>query len=236
MNIFKDIYHLFLPPTCAMCGEPLQEGVDFFCTGCRWEMPLTGFCNRIDNPVVRKFYGHLPIVNASAFLWFSEGSVTRNMIHNFKYRGNWRYALKAGEWYGRELRDGGLYADVDIVVPVPLHFRKLLKRGYNQSEYIAEGIASALQVPVDLRSTFRKRYNRSQTEHHKEERWKNVENIFAVRHPESLKGKHILIVDDVLTTGATIISFARTILEAVPECRISIAALAVSRAELGNFK
>lgn len=236
MNPLKEIYHLFLPPSCAMCGETLAEGVDFICPRCRWEMPLTGFPAQIDNPVARRFHGHIPVVNASALLWFADGGDVREMIHNFKYRGSWRHALKAGEWYGRELSVGGLYADVDIVLPVPLHLRKLLKRGYNQSEYIARGIASILRVPVDLRSTVRKRYNRSQTRRRKSERWENVEDIFAVRRPAELAGKHILIVDDVLTTGATVISLARTILDAVPDCRISIAALAVSRAELGNFR
>lgn len=236
MSILKDIAGLFLPRTCAMCGEPLPEGVGFVCTRCRWEMPLTGFGRSFDNPVVRKFHGLIPIVNASSYLWFADGSDTRSMVHAFKYSGNWRYAYDAGAWYGEELRDGGLYYDVDLIVPIPLHIRKLLKRGYNQSEYIARGMSSAMGVPVDRHSVVRRRYNRSQTEHRKSDRWKNVEGIFAVKHPDRLAGKHILLVDDVLTTGATIISCGQAIADAVPDCRISVATLAASRAEFGDFK
>ncbi len=236
MNPLKDIMGLFLPRVCAMCGEPLPEHVDFICTACRWEMPLTGFGSQFDNPVAHKFHGLLPVVNASSYFWFADGSDVRSMIHAFKYDGNWRYALKAGEWYGAELKAGGLYGRVDVIVPVPLHFRKLLKRGYNQAEYIGEGMAAAMDLPLDRRSVVRRRYNRSQTERRKSERWENVEGIFAVKRPDRLAGKHILLVDDVLTTGATIISCAQAILDAVPDCRISIATLAASRAEFGDFK
>lgn len=236
MNPLKDIMGLFLPRVCAMCGGDLPEPLEFLCTSCRWEMPLTGFGSRVDNPVIAKLHGMLPLVNASSYLWFADGGDVRAMIHAFKYRGNWRYAYEAGKWYGAELRDGGLYDDVDVVVPIPLHFKKLLRRGYNQAAYIAQGMASVMNVRVDRRSVVRRRYNRSQTERSKSERWENVEGIFAVKHPANLAGKHILLVDDVLTTGATIISCARAILDAVPDCRISIATLAVSRAEFGDFK
>lgn len=219
-----------------MCGCLMSEEVDFICTRCRWEMPLTGFGGKFDNPVAHKFHGLLPVVNASSYLWFIDNSDVRSMIHSFKYRGNWSYARKAGEWYGAELREGGLYSDVDVVVPVPLHLRKRLSRGYNQAEYIAEGIAAAMGLTVDRKSVVRRRHNKSQTERSKSERWENVSGIFAVRNPQNLVGKHILLVDDVLTTGATIISCAQAILDAVPGCRISIATLAASRAEFGNFK
>lgn len=236
MNPLKDIMGLFLPRVCAMCGKPLPESLEFLCTNCRWEMPLTGFGSRFDNPVIERLHGMLPLVNASSYLWFADGGNVRAMIHAFKYRGNWRYAYEAGKWYGSELKNGGLYGDVDVVVPVPLHFKKLLRRGYNQAEYIARGMASVMGVLVDSRSVVRSRYNRSQTERSKSERWENVEGIFAVKHPSNLAGMHILLVDDVLTTGATIISCARTILDTVPNCRLSIATLAVSRAEFGDFK
>lgn len=236
MGLLKDIFGLFMPPVCAMCGETLPETVGFVCTRCRWEMPLTGFCRRFDNPVAHKFHGLVPVVNASAFMWFSDGSDVRKMIHDFKYRGSWRYARKSGEWYGSELRESGFYSDVDVIVPIPLHIRKLLKRGYNQSEYIAEGISVSMGVPVDVRSVTRRRHTKSQTERTKNDRWENVEGIFAVRRSRALSGKHILLVDDVLTTGATMVSCAQAILDAVPDCRISIAALAASRAEYGDFK
>lgn len=227
---------LFLPRVCAMCGRALPDRVEFVCTACRWEMPLTGFGSSFDNPVAHKFHGLIPVVNASAYFWFAGGGDVRSMVHAFKYSGNWRYALNAGKWYGAELLEGGLYADVDVIIPIPLHLRRLLKRGYNQSEYIAEGMASVMGIPIDARSVVRSRYNKSQAERRKSERWDNVEGIFAVKRPDKLAGRHILLVDDVLTTGATIISCAQAILDSVPDCRISVAALAVSRAEFGDFK
>lgn len=154
------------------------------------------------------------------------------MVHDFKYRSGWSLATEMGHWYGRELAEAGLYGDVDVVVPVPLHFLKRIKRGYNQSEYIARAIAQTLALPVDTRNVVRRVHNSSQTRRAKSERWENVEGIFAVRHAERLSGRHILLVDDVLTTGATIISCAEAIYRAVPDCRLSIATIAVSKSEL----
>ena len=131
-----------------------------------------------------------------------------------------------------ELAAGGLYAGVDVVVPVPLHLRKRLHRGYNQAEYIARGIAESLGVPVDVHSVRRHRHNPSQALKEHRQRWENVRGIFSVRRPGRLCGKHILLVDDVLTTGATVTSCAEAILAAVPDVRISIAVLAVSRHNL----
>lgn len=155
------------------------------------------------------------------------------MIHGFKYRGAWRTARMMGEWYGRELRECGSYHDVDVVVPLPLHPLKRMHRGYNQSEYIAEGIAAQLGVPVDRTSVYRRRNTAEQALRSRRERAGNVADAFAVRHPERLAGRHILLVDDVMTTGSTLLSCAEAILQAAPDCRISIAALAVVHHELG---
>jgi ComF family protein len=137
-----------------------------------------------------------------------------------------------GRWYGRYLKQSELYDDVDVVVPVPLHWWRQLRRGYNQSEYLARGIAEELGAKVDVRSLKRSRYNRSQTSRHKAERWGNVEGIFKVKRPAALDGKHILLVDDVFTSGATIMSLGSAILEAAPAARLSVAVLATSRKSL----
>lgn len=139
-----------------------------------------------------------------------------------------------GRHYGAELKEGGLYDDIDAVVPVPLHYRKLMKRGYNQSTYIARGIARELNTRVDTRLLRRKRNNPSQAQTIHTERWDNVNDLFEVRRQaEYLRGKHILLVDDVFTTGATVISCIEALHRAMPDCRISVAALAVSRRGLG---
>ena len=237
MSILSDLAHdiasLLFPPRCVVCGEPLVRGERTVCTLCRAMAPLTGYWREADNPVVRKCWGMVPVEQASGFLFFVHASGWRRLIHGFKYRGAWRTARAMGEWYGHYLRESGLYADVEVVVPLPLHPFKRCRRGYNQSEYIAEGIAAQLGVPVDRGCVRRTRNTASQALKPRRERAGNVENAFAVRRPERLAGRHVLLVDDVMTTGATLLSCASAILHAAPGCRISIAALAVSQRELG---
>lgn len=232
-ELLRDVSSLFFPARCAVCGEPLAAGERMLCTYCRATAPLTGYWREADNPVVRKCWGMVPVVQASGFLFFVHGSGWRQLIHGFKYRGSWRTAREMGEWYGRYLSESGLYADVECVVPLPLHPFKRCRRGYNQSEYIAEGIAAQLGVPVERRSVYRRRNTAIQARKSHRERAGNVEGAFAVRHPERLAGRHLLLVDDVMTTGATLLSCADEILRSVPDCRISLAALAVSQRELG---
>jgi len=211
----------------------MPSGSRIVCTRCRYTVPLTGFWMHRSNPVRERLADHIPIEEASGFLYFAHGSGWRELIHRFKYDGAWRLARDMGIWYGHELVRSGLYDRTEVIVPVPLHPLKRLRRGYNQSEYIARGIGRVLGVPVDERSVRRSRNNPSQALHAKRDRWANVDGIFAVRRPERLAGRHILLVDDVLTTGATLLSCAETILRACPGCRISVAVLAVSRRELG---
>ena len=141
----------------------------------------------------------------------------------------WLYAYNLGLWFGAELKDSGLYDDIDLILPVPLHPMKILSRGYNQSTYLAEGIAKQLGKPVDNRSVRRLRNNPAQARKKSHDRWLNTEELFGVRYPERLRAKHILVVDDVLTTGATISSCIAAIKEAAPDCRISVATLSVSK-------
>ena len=227
-EILNDISGLFFPRSCAVCGELLVKGAEFVCTQCRWDIPLTGYWREVDNPVTQALYGQLPVVNASAFFFFVHDSKFQQFVHSFKYRGGWRYAVEMGEWFGHTLKESPLYADIDVLVPIPLHFRKRLKRGYNQAEYIAKGMAKAMGVELDIKSVYRKMHNPSQTSKSRNERWDNVQNIFALRHPEQLDGKHILLVDDVLTTGSTIVSCGDAILKAAPRCKLSVGTLALS--------
>ncbi len=233
-DLRRDLVALLFPPLCPACGRPLVPGEEFVCTYCRVSAPLTEYWNRADNPVFRKFWGLVPVERAAAFLFYVRDSEWRHLIHGFKYRGAWRAARSAGSWFGRYLADSGLYATVDLVVPLPLHPLKFLRRGYNQTEYISEGIAAQLGVDLDRASVVRSRNTASQALRPHRERAANVEGAFAVRRPERLAGKHILLVDDVMTTGSTLVACIEAILGAVPDCRVSVAALAVSRYELGE--
>lgn len=233
-DLWSDLRALLFPPHCVVCGQMLAEGERSICTLCRLTAPLTGYWRETDNPVARKCRDQIPVYRASGFLFFRHASGWRRSIHGFKYRGAWRTARVLGEWYGSELARSGLYDDVDTVVPLPLHPFKRLRRGYNQSEYIAAGIAAQLGVGMDRRSVRRCRNTASQALKPRKERAGNVEGAFRVRHPERLSGRHVLLVDDVMTTGSTLLACAEEILRSAPDCRVSIAALAVSHRELGG--
>lgn len=172
----------------------------------------------------------LPVEAAMAMYWFVADTEWQHIIHNFKYRGRWFFAQKMGEWLGEELRESGNFEGIDLIIPIPLHYRRRLIRGYNQSEQLALGVGRKMGVKCDFRSVRRRSYNESQTSKSRSERWDNVEEIFEVRDANKLRGRHILLVDDVLTTGATISSCAMAILRACDgDVRISIATLAVSK-------
>ena len=230
-NLLVDALSLVFPPTCPVCGA-LLHGRGVVCPSCEITAPLTNLWLEEHNPMCERFWGLLPVECASAFLWYVEGSPWRSMIHDFKYGGLWRVAYDMGRWYGACLHEGGLFAGVDVVVPVPLHWRRRLGRGYNQSEYLARGIARELGVECDAGSVRRYRYNDSQVSHSAAERWDNVEGVFRVSCPERLRGKHVLLVDDVFTTGATIMSLGSEIISKVEDVRLSVAVLATSRQSL----
>ena len=231
-NIFRrvvaDLGSLIYDNGCIICGRHTGDEFNTLCLKCRYEMPTTRYCYTSQNPIKEHFDTIAPVVEASSYLYFKADDSWRKMIHRLKYRGEWRLGVTFGELYGSELKSSGLYNDIDMVVPVPLHIIKYLKRRYNQSEYIAEGIAKELGVKVNRGTLYRRRNNPSQTHQHSLDRWANVNDLFAVRNPERFHNKHILLVDDVLTTGATIASCLYAIRRAVPTCRVSIATLAVA--------
>ena len=232
-RIIADIVALLFPRECAVCGDALAEGEEVVCTACRFRIPMTGFAKIADNPMRERLSTLTPVTQASALFYFVADSDWRRTIHDFKYRGRWSHARNLGVWYGHILHRSGNYDDVDLVVPVPLHIRKRLQRGYNQSDYIADGIASVLGIEADHHALVRRINNESQTRHSRNERWSNVEGIFEVSKPERLAGRHILLVDDVFTTGATIISCCDALRAACENIRISVAVLAVSQKEFG---
>lgn len=233
MSVFDDLVSLFLPDVCPVCGRPKNAGEGVVCTRCQWDMPLTGYQNRADNPVAEKLWGLADVENACSVMFFEHGGGFRDAAHAFKYRGRWTLARDLGIWMGRLLAASPLYCGVDTVVPVPLHPLRLLGRGYNQSRFIAEGVARSLGARVNASSVRRIRHNDSQTGFDSNGRWVNVEGIFAVRHPEKLAGHHLLIVDDIFTSGATVCSCAEAIRKACADCRISVATLMVSSRHAG---
>jgi ComF family protein len=190
-------------------------------------LPETDYHEVINNAFYLKMNGRLPLVQAISLYFMSKGSVTHNVIHEIKYRGNKEYAYDLGAYYGEILKASNSFIMPDILVPVPLHKSKLAKRGFNQSEYFANGLAESLQIPLDIKSVIKGENTESQTKKSKLNRLKNVEEIFEVAEVSALNGKHIAIVDDVMTTGATIESCADIILNSCKDAKISLITLAL---------
>jgi len=219
------ILNLFYPRVCAACGESLLKDEETVCLKCRYTLPRTGYERYPDNPLAQTFYGRVNIHAVTACYFFAKSGKVQHLIHQLKYKGNKDAGVFLGKQLGESLKDAPLFQGIDVIIPVPLHPRRERQRGYNQSLIIAQGISEVTGIPVGNQYLFRTKYNETQTRKTAEERYNNVKGIFELRRQEELKGKHVLLVDDVLTTGATLESCAHQ-LESVPGITISIAAAA----------
>lgn len=224
-SYFEDFLALFFPELCASCGKNLFKNESVICTGCLYHLPYTNFHLDQDNRASRQFYGKIPFAGASSFLYFKKGSKVQNLMHRLKYDHRPEVGIKLGGLYGAELKKDENFASADLIVPVPLHPAKIRKRGYNQSECFAQGLSSSLNIPVDSGILYRSVSTASQTQKGRFERYENMRNAFGIKNSQAVKGKHILLVDDVLTTGATLEACAGCLQTGFPE-KISIITLA----------
>jgi ComF family protein len=188
-------------------------------------LPFTDFHLQPDNAVAQQFWGRVPIEAASALLYFSKGSRVQNLMHQLKYKNKPEVGVYLGKLAGKCLLENAVFAAADVIIPVPLHKQKLLKRGYNQSLSFAEGLAEKLQVPVSVDNLIRTTGTESQTKKSRTSRYENMKEVFSVKNPSLLTGKHVLLVDDIITTGATLEACCNVLLE-IPGVKISIAAIA----------
>lgn len=218
---------LFFPHCCIVCGRPLAKGEECLCTMCNINLPRTDYHLRKDNPVEKQFWGKIPLERATSFFFYRKGSDFRQILHQLKYGGQKGIGAIMGRYMAAELLESGFFEGVDVILPVPLHKKKQQIRGYNQSEWIARGIAAVTGISIDTESVVRQKNTETQTRKSSFERWENVEGIFQLHHAQSLAGKHVLIVDDVLTTGATTVECASCLAE-IEEIRISILTLAMA--------
>ncbi|MEZ4946879.1 MAG: phosphoribosyltransferase family protein [Cyclobacteriaceae bacterium] len=203
MNLLKDFVSLFFPRYCLACSNSLVGGEETLCTYCIVHLPKTNY-ELGDNPVRDRLAGRLPITYGVAFLKLKKGGVVQKMLHQLKYKHHPEIGVKLGKVFGNELKQKGLSATFDLIIPVPLHPSRIRKRGYNQSAKFAEGLSYVLQVPWDESISVRKTRTKTQTNKSKLERWENVKDVFAIAQSGQVSGKRILLVDDVITTGATL--------------------------------
>ena len=223
----NNLLDLIFPKLCLLCNEPLMGGEKHFCLKCLCNLPRTGFDYLRENPAMHLFTGKVFINHAAAFLHYERGGHVQQLIHELKYNDNKEIGFRLGRMAGLDYHQAILTDLPDLILPVPLHPRKKKKRGYNQSEWIARGINSVLKLPVDTSSLCRIRANETQTKKQVYDRWLNVQEIFTVVNPEALKGKHILLIDDVITTGSTLGACAEALLT-VPGVRVSVLAVAIA--------
>ncbi len=224
-NIFADTLHLFYPHVCMGCGSDLLEENNLLCLKCINDLPHTGFAPHVNNPVEKYFWGRIALSAAHSEFYFSKGSLIQQLIHQLKYKGNIRLGYYLGELMGISLLNSNRFNTVDALVPLPLYANKERIRGYNQAAVICNGISSVMNIPIITGNIIRRHPTETQTLKHRTERWENVNESFAVKIMASLKDRHLLLVDDVVTTGATLEACGNVILQA-ENVKLSIATLA----------
>ncbi len=216
---------ILFPRLCRVCSEPLAEDESHICAFCLEALPRSLYHLREHHPMEERFAGIIPFARATSWLLYSRGSAVADLIHDFKYRHLPSLAHELGCVMGDEMMSCGVLGDVDALMPVPMHVLKRARRGYNQAESLARGVGEGSGLPVisNLRAA---RSHRSQTRLTLTQRARNLSGVFTVARPSELEGRHICIVDDVCTTGSTLLSAAEAVLSAAPGCRLSLLALA----------
>jgi len=220
--------HLFYPHLCVSCERVLPNPQQFVCLHCRSDWPITDMHRFRENAFTERFWGRVRLENGSAMFHFVKGGHIQSLIHALKYRSQSQVGLGLGREYGRMLSD--LYADQkpDLIIPVPLHPKKKHKRGYNQAACFGEGLSQSLLIPMEEHFLVRAVYQTSQTHKGRLDRFQNVLAAFKAKNMNQLSGKHVLLVDDVLTTGATLEACAIQLQQAT-DLRLSMATIAIAQ-------
>jgi ComF family protein len=224
-SYLHDFIALIFPELCQACGGNLVSNEDVICINCVYDLPYTNFHQQLDNVVARQLWGRIDLQNVYTLLYFVKGGKVQNMMHQFKYKNMPRIGNRLGEIAGKQLAGTERYQDIDFIIPVPLHPRKLKLRGYNQSAQFAEGLAEKMNAMVDIGNLIRLKHTDTQTKKSRFSRYENMRDVFGVVDPEKLEGKHVLLVDDIITTGATLEACGLELLK-IPGLKLSLAAIA----------
>jgi len=226
LNYANELLQIVYPTICNACGDQLTRSESIICLQCQTSLPQTNYWNIRENKMERHLQGRFPFQSAVALYYFSKEGGVQNLLHELKYKGKTEIGFSLGETLGKKLAESDL-AKPDVIVALPLFWKKEKQRGYNQSKYFAEGLSAALQIPVASNAVERIRDSESQTRKNRFDRIENVEHIFQLKENHQMDNKHVLLVDDVLTTGATIEACADALLKA-NNIKLSLATIAVA--------
>lgn len=210
LNAFVD---LIFPRYCLSCSDNLAIGEDTICTKCRFDLPRTNSYENGHEPLAQKFYGKVQVKSVNAYLKFVKGGKVQRLLHQLKYKNHPEVGEMLGRWYGNDLKSIDYQTKIDLLIPVPMHPKKLSVRGYNQVDFIVKGLAEALEVAYDTTTLKKGKPTESQTRKSRFERYKNANDVYFVENPELILGKRIGLVDDVVTTGSTLEVCAAELLE-----------------------
>ena len=224
-NIVSSTLHLFYPHVCTGCGSDLLQEDNLLCFKCIHNLPHTNFAALANNQIEKDFWGRIQLTAAYSQFYFSKEFLIQHLIHQLKYRGDTKIGFYLGEIMGKTILNSNRFSSVDALIPLPLYAGKEHKRGYNQATVICNGISSVMNIPVLNGAVIRQHATETQTRKHRTERWENVKSSFKVAKENELTGKHLLLVDDVVTTGATLEACGNVILE-TENVKLSIATLA----------
>ncbi|WP_435136511.1 ComF family protein [Formosa sp. A9] len=225
--MFKVLLDLFFPELCAGCDTALRDGEAYICTPCRHALPLTQYHLNNSPQVEKIFYGRVPIAQATALLRFEKKGITQKLIHQLKYKNQEGIGVFLGDWLGGELKQLPNYQNIDLVLPVPLHKTKLKQRGYNQVTAFAKQLAEALNAKYTDDVLIKVSHTNSQVTKNRLARWTAKDSVFSIQNNSKIHGKHILLVDDIITTGATMEACANLLLPCKPS-KLSLAAMAIA--------
>jgi len=228
VNFFKNIYNLFYPEVCLCCHEHLTTNEQVVCVICRHDLPLTNFSCEYNNLIEKSFYGRIPVEHATALFYFFKKGNVQELIHELKYKNKQQVGGILGNWLGGEILNSGRFLTVDCIVPVPLHKKKLQSRGYNQVTTFGESLAEKLNISYEDNVLKRISFTNTQTKKIRLDRWKNVEELFFVEDNTAMANKHILLIDDIITTGATLEACWKAF-EKTKNIKISIACMAYTK-------
>jgi ComF family protein len=225
--MFKSLINLFFPKTCSGCNNNLTANETIICTICRHDIPLTNHYLNPENEAFKKFYGRVAVRHVSCFVYFHKKGIVQEMIHNLKYRGHEEVGTLLGNWYAEDLKKVSELSTVDCIIPVPLHKRKLRERGYNQVTNFALALSQQLSLPYDDTLLIRKVYSKTQSKKNLLGRTEGIQSTFDVNYSEQDHNKHFLLIDDVITTGATLEACSKALLK-IPGASISIVCMAMT--------